>query len=124
VNRPLHPFRQEVSDRSLGGPAAEAGRSAGGVVAWAIRALVDQGMPWSEIGSILGSDDAELVRRYLELHRERLEERLAEQCAALDSIEPLLLERSLGRTLCGSEGPTEPAEEATIVRGPTTVDAW
>jgi hypothetical protein len=94
VNRPLHPFRQEVSDRSLGGPAAEAGRSAGGVVAWAIRALVDQGMPWSEIGSILGSDDAELVRRYLELHRERLEERLAEQCAALDSIEPLLLERS------------------------------
>ena len=36
-------------------------------------------MPPEEIDAILGADDPEVIRRYLELHRERLEERLADQ---------------------------------------------
>jgi DNA-binding transcriptional MerR regulator len=48
-------------------------------LALATPALRDQGMPPEEIDAILGADDPEVIRRYLELHRERLEERLAEQ---------------------------------------------
>jgi len=33
----------------------------------------------SEIDAVLDPDDPVIVHRYLELHRERLEERLAEQ---------------------------------------------
>ena len=36
-------------------------------------------MPPEEIDAILGADDPEVVRRYLELHEERLAERLADQ---------------------------------------------
>ena len=36
-------------------------------------------MPPEEIDAILGADDPWVVRKYLELHEERLEERLAEQ---------------------------------------------
>jgi hypothetical protein len=36
-------------------------------------------MPPEEIEAILGAEDPEVVRRYLELHEERLEERFAEQ---------------------------------------------
>jgi hypothetical protein len=96
VNAPVAPLRQEASSSLLDGLVAEAMRSSGGVTASAIRVLTDQGMPWTEIGSILGSDGPELVRRTLELHRERLEERLAEQRAELDRIEPLLLEALVG----------------------------
>jgi hypothetical protein len=41
-------------------------------------ALRDQGMPPEEIDAILRANDPEVIRRYLELHRERLEERLAD----------------------------------------------
>ena len=34
-------------------------------------------MPRAEIRAVLGAEDPEIVRRYLELHRERLEEQLA-----------------------------------------------
>ena len=53
----------------------------------AARALRRQGMPISEIGVVLACDDPVLVRRYLELHGERLEERLAEERRELASIE-------------------------------------
>ena len=96
MNAPVAPLRQEAPSRPLDGLVAEAMRSCGGVAASAIRVLIDQGMPWTEIGSILGSDGPELVRHTLELHRERLEERLAEQRAELDRIEPLLLEALVG----------------------------
>ena len=36
-------------------------------------------MPPEEIDAILGARDPEVVRRYLELHEERLAERLADQ---------------------------------------------
>jgi len=96
MNAPAAPLRREAPIALVDGLIAEAMRSSGGVAASAIRALTDQGMPWSEIGSILGSDGPELVRHTLELHRERLEERLAEQRAELDRIEPLLLEALVG----------------------------
>jgi hypothetical protein len=48
-------------------------------LALATPVLRDQGMPPEEIDAILGTDDAEVVRRYLELHEERLEERFADQ---------------------------------------------
>jgi DNA-binding transcriptional MerR regulator len=49
--------------------------------------LREQGMPSAELQAILRSDDPVIVRRYLELHRERLEERLAEQVRNLERLE-------------------------------------
>jgi len=49
--------------------------------------LREQGMPAVELQAILHSDDPVIVRRYLELHRERLEERLAEQVRTLERLE-------------------------------------
>jgi DNA-binding transcriptional MerR regulator len=52
--------------------------------------LREQGMPAAELQSVLRSDDPVIVRRYLELHRERLEERLAEQVRTLERLEQQL----------------------------------
>ena len=49
--------------------------------------LREQGKPAAELQAILLSDDPVIVRRYLELHRERLEERLAEQVRTLGRLE-------------------------------------
>jgi hypothetical protein len=49
--------------------------------------LREQGMPAVELQAILRSDDPVIVRRYLELHRELLEERLAEQVRTLERLE-------------------------------------
>jgi hypothetical protein len=65
-----------------------------GSIAWAIQTLSDQAMPSEEIGAILSSDDPAVVRRYLEVHRERLEEGVANQQLMLGLLEPLLLARS------------------------------
>ena len=54
--------------------------------------LVEQGMPVEEIGSLLSAEDPAIVRRHLELHRERLAERLDEQRRAVDRLERLLVE--------------------------------
>jgi hypothetical protein len=51
------------------------------------RVLNDQGMPPRDIRIVLQADDPVMVRRYLELHRERLEERLAAQIRALEAID-------------------------------------
>ena len=48
-------------------------------LALATQVLRDQGMPPEEIDAILGADDPWVIRKYLELHEERLEERLADQ---------------------------------------------
>jgi DNA-binding transcriptional MerR regulator len=61
------------------GSRRELGPEASWRLALATPALRDQGMPPEEIDAILGADDPEVIRRYLELHRERLEERLAYQ---------------------------------------------
>jgi hypothetical protein len=52
--------------------------------------LRETGMPADEIRTIVTTADPELVRRYLELHRERLEEGLAAQRRTLASVERLL----------------------------------
>ena len=43
-------------------------------------------MPRAEIRAVLGAEDPEMVRRYLELHRERLEEHLAGRRRELDAL--------------------------------------
>ena len=58
---------------------------------WAERVLACQGMPSGEISAVLATDEPEMVRRYLELHRERLEERLADRFRELDTVEAQLL---------------------------------
>ena len=110
MNVPVAILRKDEPIAPVDGLVAEAMRSSGGVAAWAIRVLIDQGMPWTEIGSLLGSDGPELVRRTLELHRERLEERLAEQRAELDRIEPLLL-GAFGGAGSFADPPGEPGGE-------------
>lgn len=52
-----------------------------------VRTLRSQRMPLQEIRALLTTDDPEIVRRHLELHRERLEERLTAQVRSLASIE-------------------------------------
>ena len=58
---------------------------------WAERVLARQDMPPNEISAILATDEPEMVRRYLELHRERLEERLADRLREVDAIQAQLL---------------------------------
>jgi hypothetical protein len=64
---------------------------AGAPAGWVERVLACQGMPPEEIGAVLATDRPEVVRRYLELHRERLEERLADRRRELDAVEAQLL---------------------------------
>jgi hypothetical protein len=49
--------------------------------------LREQGMPAGELQAIQRAEDPMIVRRYLELHRERLEERLAEQVRTIERLE-------------------------------------
>ncbi len=67
-------------------------------VTWAERVLESQQMPSEEITAILATDDPEVVRRYLELHRERLRERLVDQFRALGVLEALLAQRDVTRS--------------------------
>jgi hypothetical protein len=60
-------------------------------IALAARTLRRYEMPSEEIGAVLGADNPELVRRYMELHRERLEERLVDQLRALAALERFLV---------------------------------
>jgi hypothetical protein len=52
----------------------------------AVGALRRNRMPRAEIRAVLAADDPEIVRRYLELHRERLEEQLEDRRRALDAL--------------------------------------
>jgi len=61
-----------------------------GSPAWAIETLRECAMSHEEIDAVLASDDPEIVRRHIELHRERLGERLAEQIRALSIVERVL----------------------------------
>lgn len=61
-------------------------------VGWAAHALRRLEMPPDEVRAVLAADDAVLVHRYIELHGERLEERLADQRQTLMHLERLLTE--------------------------------
>jgi DNA-binding transcriptional MerR regulator len=55
------------------------------------RTLQHQGMPLHEIRAVLRTDDPVVVRRYLELHRERLDEWVARQREDLRALERLVM---------------------------------
>jgi hypothetical protein len=63
-----------------------------GALAWAESVLRDQGMPHEEVLAVLGSEEAETIRRHLELHMERLEERYAGQRRRAASARRILTE--------------------------------
>jgi hypothetical protein len=70
-------------------------------------------MPALERHAVLGTDDSRTLGRYLELHRERLVERLMDQRAVLECIEGLLTEAIRTRS---PETATGSVDEATCVR--------
>jgi DNA-binding transcriptional MerR regulator len=76
---------------------------------WLARALRDRGMPQSEVRAVLEANDHVVVRRYFELHRERLTERLADQLRELATLERTLarwtsVERRLTTSPQGGRG--------------------
>ena len=70
---------------------------------WAVKAhsevasvaelLIEQGLPDDEVRAVVRARDPIVVRRHLELHRERLAERLADERATVDRVERLLVWR-------------------------------
>ena len=64
---------------------------------WAGGVLQSQKMPSEEIRTVLTTDDPELIHRHMELHRERLEEQLADQRRTLVELERLLAETAAER---------------------------
>jgi DNA-binding transcriptional MerR regulator len=81
----------------------------------AARVLRDLAMPPEEITTILASGDARFVHRHLELHAERLEERLAAQRRQLTEIEHLLCGAG-GLGLVPSPTGARPAVERLLLR--------
>src|SRR5262245_40461486 len=61
-----------------------------GTAGWATRVLLDHGMPPAEIREVLTTDDTRVVRRHMELHRERLVEELFDRHRTLASLERVL----------------------------------
>jgi ATP/maltotriose-dependent transcriptional regulator MalT len=86
--------------RVIGNPAGGRDRArdsrGSGPHAWAASTLTRQEMPSEEIRAVLAAHDPETVRRYLELHRERLEERLTEQRRTLADLERFLTRSDSG----------------------------
>jgi len=67
-----------------------------------------QGMPPEEIRAVLAAEDPVVVHRLLELHRERLEERIAEQRRLLTRLEGSLARSARSgqpATIAGSTSP-------------------
>ena len=78
--------RKMRSHRPATGSGGELDPETSWRLALATPELMDQGMPPEEIDAILGADDPEVVRRYLELHEERLEERFADQRRSIERL--------------------------------------
>jgi hypothetical protein len=68
-----------------------------------IRAAADlltrQGMPRRDVDSVLRARDPRLIRRHLELHRERLMERSLLESRAVDRVERVLMAEDVDGTL-------------------------
>ena len=76
---------------------------------WAAGVLRRQLMPRDEIVAVLEAEDPEQIRRHLELHAERLHERLVEQLRTLSRLEGLLvdeIEREADRSDVPALSPT------------------
>ena len=61
-----------------------------GTAGWATRVLLEHRMPLNEIREVVTTDDARVVRRHMELHRERLVEELFARYRPLASLERVL----------------------------------
>jgi hypothetical protein len=59
--------------------------------------LSRQGMPPGDVSALLETRDPRVIRRHLELHRERLMEQAIDQRRAVDQVEGLLVEQRLSR---------------------------
>jgi hypothetical protein len=59
--------------------------------------LSRQGMPPGDVRAVLETRDPRVIRRHLELHRERLMEQAIDQRRVVDHVERLLVERRLQR---------------------------
>jgi hypothetical protein len=64
-------------------------------MAWVVETLRLCEMPAEEIRALLSADDPATVRQFLELHRERLEDHVAEQLRRLASLERFLIDAIL-----------------------------
>ena len=92
-----------VAEAELAIGAARSRRRSGDLVGWddllwAAHELQRLGMPPTEIHTVLVADDRDVVRRLMELHRERLQERLADEVARVGRIEASLSEAIRART--------------------------
>jgi hypothetical protein len=58
------------------------------------RALSNHDMPLEEIRAVLLAKDPAVVARYMELHRERLAEKLAQRVRELKALERIIARRS------------------------------
>jgi hypothetical protein len=67
-------------------------------------------MPALERRAVLGTDDPRTIRRCMDLHRERLEERLMDQRAVVERIEVVLTETI--RTRSSEKSATRSIDEA------------
>lgn len=76
----------------------------------AARALLRQDMPLGEVRAVLEAADPAVVHRYLELHRERLEEQIAERRRVLDAVERMLTENLAANDAKTSARPREPVQ--------------
>ncbi len=63
----------------------------------ALRTLRRQQMPLEQISAVIDADDPELVRRHMALHREWLEERLADELRTLAGVERFLVRALMSR---------------------------
>ena len=61
------------------------------MIGWAEHALRAHDMPQDEIRAVLTARDREVVRRYFELHRERLQEQLDDRLRTLGDLESALV---------------------------------
>ncbi len=71
---------------------------------WMATELREHGMLTEEIEAIFETRDPDIVHRYMELHAERLTERLAEQCRMLSLIEHFLVSRDAWRAMSSDHG--------------------
>jgi hypothetical protein len=69
-------------------------------------------MPPDEIRWVLIAEDPGIVHMILELHRERLDEELAERRRVLAELEACLAVRPWARALPGGESPTVASQSA------------
>jgi hypothetical protein len=77
----------------------------------AARALLRQDMPLGEVRAVLETADPAVVHRYLELHRERLEEQIADRRRVLDAVERMLTENLVANDRAKTSAwPCEPVQ--------------